>query len=280
MSELLSYQHRHGDELVTISWAPQYADDGGHLSKSHRFTLITEHEGQGLSPETVTRHLEDLGDRLVRAFLPAFKAIHVGTIAFPTRHDHIFYAKKPWLMKRRMNAFFDNIETRDTDVPIEIAITDAAEPEWDSYCDFLVPDYDAIASESANSLNVTIGEPITMSGPEFLAMMQAQADAAGPSPEDGLIPISIELSGSVMPVERGVRYEDPLLEALPDAKVVGGGTMMHEVDGEQQIKSCHIEMRIPDSPDAIETVREILRKAAAPEGSTVTRLTDDMVFPV
>jgi hypothetical protein len=89
--------------------------------------------------------------------------------------------------------------------------------------------------------------------------------------------IVINIPGDIGPMDRGDRYEDPLNKALKAAKVgkvTGGGTSFTATDG---ITSCDIELDIPAKSveRAIPVIRDALKAAKAPVGTTVMHLATD-----
>ena len=85
----------------------------------------------------------------------------------------------------------------------------------------------------------------------------------------------INLPGEIMPLERGERFEEPLMEAFEqediDGGYVGGGTALGEVDGRKVIESCDIEFEVEDKDldRALAVIRRVLIAAEAPAGTTI-----------
>ena len=78
----------------------------------------------------------------------------------------------------------------------------------------------------------------------------------------------------VEPIDRGERYEDPLLDALSAAKagtVTGGGSQLNELGG---IEFADIEIELSNLDDALALTTEVLEKAGAPEGSEILQGSD------
>jgi hypothetical protein len=79
-----------------------------------------------------------------------------------------------------------------------------------------------------------------------------------------------QLNARVQPLDRGERYEDPLIEAISQkgwAEVTGGGTQMGE-NGE--IDYCGIDLDLQDVEKAVPLVCEVLERCGAPRGSKLT----------
>ena len=119
------------------------------------------------------------------------------------------------------------------------------------------------------SHGVRVAEPVRMSGPEFLKLMEEEAKAGAESDPNG-IHLTITIPASLMPVERGERFEDPLDDALGDlGQVEGGGSLLHEVEGEKVIVSCDIEVFVKDLGKALPIIRKTLKSRGAPSGTTI-----------
>jgi hypothetical protein len=76
-----------------------------------------------------------------------------------------------------------------------------------------------------------------------------------------------QLNARIMPLDRGERYEDPLIEALAEngiGEVTGGGTMQSK-NGE--IEYCGIDIDLFDVPNGVPFVCEFLTRVGAPRGS-------------
>src|SRR5437879_57403 len=89
----------------------------------------------------------------------------------------------------------------------------------------------------------------------------------------------IHLPGSIEPLERGDRFEDPLDRALQArgklGRCTGGGTTFDVVAG---ITGCDIEVEVKDLARALPVVRDALATANAPAGTTVTDPDADKVL--
>jgi len=77
------------------------------------------------------------------------------------------------------------------------------------------------------------------------------------------------LNARILPMDRGDRYEDPLIEALAEngyAEVTGGGTGQSE-NGE--IAYCGIDLNLFDVEKGVPFICEFLAARGAPRGSAV-----------
>lgn len=95
--------------------------------------------------------------------------------------------------------------------------------------------------------------------------------------------ITIQLNEKIMPIDRGILYEDPLdefLRANAYGEVTGGGTMQAQ-SGE--IEFCDIEVLIYDGNDVEKIAGEIVSKletVGVPKGSRITiqNTEEDIMF--
>jgi hypothetical protein len=97
--------------------------------------------------------------------------------------------------------------------------------------------------------------------------------------------VVINIPGDIMPIERGERFEDPLLDALADegigGDVVGGGSSLDEIDGRTVVTSCDIELEVDDLDRALPVIRRVLIAGGAPADTTIRRFEpDDAVYPL
>jgi hypothetical protein len=80
--------------------------------------------------------------------------------------------------------------------------------------------------------------------------------------------VTATLNARLRPLDRGELYEDPLDEALRSAglgEVTGGGTQLAATG---EIDSCDLEIELAEiSERTLETVRELLERLGAPNGS-------------
>ena len=89
---------------------------------------------------------------------------------------------------------------------------------------------------------------------------------------------TVRLYEHIEPMDRGSRYEDPLLDAFDAASlgtISGGGSQLTEVG---QIEFVDIEVDATDIDRAVTTTVEVLEAAGAPEGSEIR--SDDGVVRV
>jgi hypothetical protein len=88
-----------------------------------------------------------------------------------------------------------------------------------------------------------------------------------------MVHVTINIPGAIMPLERGERFEDPLMDAFDadeiNARFAGGGTALCEVDGRKVISGCDIELKVTDVAQALPVIRRVLLAAGAPEGTTI-----------
>ena len=76
-----------------------------------------------------------------------------------------------------------------------------------------------------------------------------------------------QLNARLMPIERGERFEDPLLEAFEAnelGEVTGGGTLQ-AANGE--IEYCGLDIDVYDLAKAVRFLTKFLTKCGAPKGS-------------
>ena len=76
--------------------------------------------------------------------------------------------------------------------------------------------------------------------------------------------VLVRIWESIMPLDRGERYEDPLAEALSSkgwGEVTGGGT---QVTALNEVEFADVELELTNLDDAVELVRLTLEKGGAP----------------
>ncbi|MCP4006758.1 MAG: hypothetical protein GY725_21470 [bacterium] len=76
-----------------------------------------------------------------------------------------------------------------------------------------------------------------------------------------------QINARVAPLDRGERYEDPLIEALADkgfGEVSGGGTMQSRTG---EIEYCGVDIELSDPDTGMPFVAEFLAQCGAPRGS-------------
>jgi hypothetical protein len=82
----------------------------------------------------------------------------------------------------------------------------------------------------------------------------------------------------IEPIDRGVRYEDPVQEALEPknlGRVTGGGSQLNELGG---IEHGDVEIELADLDGAAALVIETLEQAGAPQGSELIDLSTSQVL--
>jgi|GEM_PF-3283678 len=107
---------------------------------------------------------------------------------------------------------------------------------------------------------VTLGEPIVMSGPEFLEMMQQQG---GAELEGDFI--YVKIPGTFDPFEREEKFAAPLGESLGEVgEVTGGGTGMSDAE-----RYSGIDIIATDQAEAIKRITAKLKAINAPKGTEI-----------
>ncbi len=83
--------------------------------------------------------------------------------------------------------------------------------------------------------------------------------------------LRVNIVGAIEPLDRGERFEFPLIDFLEPlgGDILASGT--HMLRGE--IEGCDIVLEVPDE-DAFQQVFEILRTGRISTGSSVSRLTE------
>ena len=91
----------------------------------------------------------------------------------------------------------------------------------------------------------------------------------------------INIPGAIGPIERGERFEDPLLDALEaegiGAEYLGGGSSLVKGDAGLGIQSCDIELAVADPDRALPVIRRVLTEAGAPPDTTIRRFDPEKV---
>ena len=104
------------------------------------------------------------------------------------------------------------------------------------------------------------GEPASA---EFFVEL-AEAGRIGP-PLIGDVRLNIEIPEPIGPVDRCVKYEDPLIQALGEfGCIAGGGTLA--VDGESE---ALIGVTVKEFDRGLALVRECLKSRGAPKGTVI-----------
>ena len=125
-----------------------------------------------------------------------------------------------------------------------------------------------------DGMKVTIGPAVEMSGPEFLAMVEAQGGDPDPDAEY----LYVEIPDPVGPLERGEKYEDPLEGTLSEQSlgtVTGGGSMMN---ADKTIDYVGLDVTVYDLEKSLPVIAAKMRELGAPKG-TVIRYGDDDTAP-
>ena len=80
--------------------------------------------------------------------------------------------------------------------------------------------------------------------------------------------VTINLPGEIGPLDRGVRFEDPLGEALGTRdSIVGGGSKLGPKDDRLVPIAAEIEIKLTNRENGLAVVREILKRQGAPAGT-------------
>lgn len=86
--------------------------------------------------------------------------------------------------------------------------------------------------------------------------------------------VFVKIPESIMPVERGEKYEDPLDIALKKAgvgEVTGGGSQLGEPDkdGSPTINWVGIDVDLTDQATSLPLLKAELKRLGAPQGTTI-----------
>jgi hypothetical protein len=128
------------------------------------------------------------------------------------------------------------------------------------------------AAEWQKVHGVTSGPEHVLSPQEKAELLEwgakkTQADIAA-----GIVRLTISMPAPIQPVERGERFEEPLIDALGDlGEVDGGGSLLAEVDGKMVIQQADIEVYVKDVPKGLAVIRKCLKAQGAPKGTTITQ---------
>ncbi len=98
--------------------------------------------------------------------------------------------------------------------------------------------------------------------------------AASTQDEPGASRVFVKIPESIMPVERGEKYEDPLDIALKKAgvgEVTGGGSQLAEPgkDGSPTIDWVGIDVDLTDPATGLPLLKSELKRLGAPQGTTL-----------
>ena len=86
--------------------------------------------------------------------------------------------------------------------------------------------------------------------------------------------VYVKIPESLMPLDRGDKYDDPLLEILESkgiGEVTGGGSSLGEeqADGTRAIEFVGLDVELDDLDQGLPVVRDALEKLGAPAGTEV-----------
>jgi hypothetical protein len=102
--------------------------------------------------------------------------------------------------------------------------------------------------------------------------------AVPPPLPQGLTPKSTRLTvfipGHVMPTDRGIRFVEPLEDALRRGnlgEVVDEGTELVQGSARPSIRGCWISIDATDAANALVVIRRVLKSAGAPPDTTITQ---------
>lgn len=118
---------------------------------------------------------------------------------------------------------------------------------------------------TVDGMKVTVGPAKTMSGPEFLKMLEEQGGESDPNVHG----LYIRIPDPVSPLERGEKYEDPLDDMLAEndlGEVTGGGTMMN---ADNSIKYVGVDISVHDVEKSLPLIAAKLREIGAPKGTVI-----------
>jgi hypothetical protein len=110
-------------------------------------------------------------------------------------------------------------------------------------------------------------------------MRGRDAEPESTAPECQLF-VFVKIPGRIEPLERGERFEDPLIAAL-EAKSVGtisgGGSSMTapDAEGRRFVQWCGIDVELSDPVAGLETLRAELRKLSPPHGTVLEYKVDE-----
>jgi hypothetical protein len=98
--------------------------------------------------------------------------------------------------------------------------------------------------------------------------------------EDYPCMVEVKLIESILPVDRGNRYEDPLTSILEErglGAVTGGGTQLKPRANpkEQDIEYVNLEVELANLDEALSVLKQKLNELGVPVGSLVRYYTDD-----
>ena len=96
----------------------------------------------------------------------------------------------------------------------------------------------------------------------------------GEAADAGLF-VVVQIPESILPEERGSKYEDPLhaaLQAQGLGEVSGGGTLLGspKADGSSEVASVDIDVDLVDAERGLPVLRAELKKLNPPEGTELS----------
>ena len=110
----------------------------------------------------------------------------------------------------------------------------------------------------------------------FLSACGETSAAAGTQEEPGTssVFVFVKIPESIMPIERGKKYEDPLDIALKKAgvgEITGGGSQLGEPDknGSPTIDWVGIDVDLTDQAAGLPLLKAELKRLGAPQGTTL-----------
>ena len=94
--------------------------------------------------------------------------------------------------------------------------------------------------------------------------------------------VLVKIDEYIEPIDRGDRYEDPLIEELSKrdlGDVTGGGS---QLDGDNRIEYVCLDVELANLDEALSLTRDMLNKLGAPIGSEISyeRNGEDVVEPL
>jgi hypothetical protein len=96
--------------------------------------------------------------------------------------------------------------------------------------------------------------------------------------------LTIHIPGSILPVDRGKQFADPLDAALRAAnlgELLDEGTQMGFEDGQYVVVGCDIVVRVSNVAAGLDVVRRVLREARAPQTTTISESgAQPIVYPL
>jgi hypothetical protein len=85
--------------------------------------------------------------------------------------------------------------------------------------------------------------------------------------------VEISIPGDIDPLERGERFEDPIMEALEGAGInfewLGGGSALGEVDGRMVVTGCDFDFEVDDLKRSLAIIVQVLKAADAPADTSI-----------